>query len=63
MHRVAILAIDRVVALDLVIPAQVFTTAHTPSGEGLYDVAVCGERRGLAVSGIREGGEGDDLFR
>jgi transcriptional regulator GlxA family with amidase domain len=66
MHRVAVLALDRSGVLDLAIPAQVFGTAHSLDkapgelfGPSLYEVLVCGERRGLAVTG-----PGDlDLFR
>lgn len=66
MHRVAIVAVDHVASLDLAIPGQVFGTAHSQDkpagalfGTPLYDVAMCGERRGLTVSGLG----GVELFR
>ncbi|GAA1559117.1 AraC family transcriptional regulator [Kribbella sancticallisti] len=58
MHRVAVLALDRAAVLDLAIPGQVFGTARALEkepgeayGERLYEVMVCGERRGLGVRG------------
>ncbi|GIG70341.1 GlxA family transcriptional regulator [Phytomonospora endophytica] len=62
MHRVAILVVDRVVALDLAIPAQVFTTARA-DGARLYEVVVCGERRGLTVNSVEMDGGGVELYR
>jgi transcriptional regulator GlxA family with amidase domain len=66
MHRVAVLAVDRVSVLDLAIPGQVFGTARSLDrppgeqfGERLYEVLVCGERRGLRVKGPG----GFELFR
>ncbi|WP_026877648.1 GlxA family transcriptional regulator [Jiangella gansuensis] len=59
MHRVAVVAVDRVASLDLAIPGQVFGTAHSLDkppgalfGAPLYDVAVCGQRRGLTITGL-----------
>lgn len=59
MHRVAVLAIDRVGSLGLAIPGQVFGIAHgldkEPDalfGEPLYEVMICGENRGLTVMGV-----------
>lgn len=66
MHRVAVLAVDRSDVLDLAIPGQVFGTAHSLDkapgelfGPSLYEVIVCGERRGLTVTGPG----GFELFR
>ncbi|MEU4394237.1 helix-turn-helix domain-containing protein [Kribbella sp. NPDC023855] len=63
MHRVAVLAVDRVDSLDLAIPGEVFGSARsrgedpgTSYGDPLYDVIVCGERPGLVVTG-RDGRE------
>jgi transcriptional regulator GlxA family with amidase domain len=41
MHRVAVLALDHVVALDLGTPTQVFGAAGSAAGTPLYQVAVC----------------------
>ena len=43
MHRIAVLALDQVVAFDLAIPAQVF--GHEDERDR-YDLHVCGERPG-----------------
>ncbi len=43
MHRIAVLALDSVVAFDLAIPAQVF--GH-PDERDRYALSVCGERAG-----------------
>lgn len=41
-HRVAVLALDRVIPFDLGIPARVFTAAFQPgSGAPLYEVVTC----------------------
>ncbi|MDI1462767.1 helix-turn-helix domain-containing protein [Catellatospora sp. KI3] len=40
-HRIAVLAFDGVVALDLGIPTQVFHAATDPDGNRLYEVRVC----------------------
>ena len=40
-HRIAVLALDEVVGLDLGTPAQVFGAARTPAGARLYTVEVC----------------------
>ncbi|MGC9668113.1 GlxA family transcriptional regulator [Planosporangium sp. 12N6] len=40
-HRVAVLALDQVVAFDLGVPSQVFGAARTSSGERLYTVVTC----------------------
>ena len=40
-HRVAVLALDDVVAFDLGTPSQLFGAARTADGERLYDVLVC----------------------
>jgi transcriptional regulator GlxA family with amidase domain len=41
MHRVAVLALDHVVALDLGTPTQVFGAAGSAAGTPLYAVGVC----------------------
>lgn len=41
MHRVAVLALDHVVALDLGTPTQVFGAAGSAAGTRLYAVGVC----------------------
>jgi transcriptional regulator GlxA family with amidase domain len=51
MHRVAVVAANRVNSLDLAIPGQVFGTARSQGGDLLYDVIVCGEHPGLVVTG------------
>lgn len=58
MHRVAVLAVDQSDVLDLAIPGQVFGTARSLDkapgelfGPSLYEVIVCGERKGLTVTG------------
>lgn len=40
-HRVAVLALDGVIAFELGIPARIFETAKGPDGEPLYEVATC----------------------
>ncbi|MFI7606674.1 GlxA family transcriptional regulator [Micromonospora sp. NPDC049366] len=40
-HRIAVLALDDVVGLDLGTPAQVFSTARDAHGRSLYTVDVC----------------------
>jgi transcriptional regulator GlxA family with amidase domain len=40
-HRVAVLALDGVVAFDLGTPPQVFGAARRPDGDRLYQVLVC----------------------
>jgi transcriptional regulator GlxA family with amidase domain len=40
-HRVAVLALDRVMAFDLGVPTQVFGTARAADDSALYDVRVC----------------------
>ncbi|MGC1211583.1 MAG: AraC family transcriptional regulator, partial [Micromonospora sp.] len=40
-HRIAVLAVDQVVGLDLGTPAQVFGTARTGDQEQLYTVDTC----------------------
>ncbi|WP_430782291.1 GlxA family transcriptional regulator [Actinoplanes sp. G11-F43] len=44
MHRVAILALDGVVAFDLAIPCQVFAAARLADGTPAYDIRVCADR-------------------
>lgn len=40
-HRVAVLALEQVVAFDLGTPPQVFGAARAPGGRALYEVLVC----------------------
>ncbi|MEV7779719.1 helix-turn-helix domain-containing protein [Kitasatospora sp. NPDC088351] len=40
-HRVAVLALDQVVAFELGIPSRIFESAKDPAGEPLYRVATC----------------------
>src|SRR5690242_4938321 len=40
-HRVAVLALDGVMALDLGMPSQVFGCAADPTGRRLYEIRVC----------------------
>ncbi|HST39449.1 MAG TPA: helix-turn-helix domain-containing protein [Conexibacter sp.] len=40
-HRVAVLALDRVIPFDLGIAARVFGAAHDDAGAPLYEVATC----------------------
>ncbi|MEU3452820.1 helix-turn-helix domain-containing protein [Micromonospora sp. NPDC006766] len=40
-HRIAVLAVDQVVGLDLGTPSQVFGTARTEDGTSLYRVDAC----------------------
>ena len=42
MHRVAILALDSVIAFDLGIACEVFARAQLPDGTAAYSVLVCG---------------------
>src|SRR3569833_1354985 len=67
-HRVAVLALDAVVPLDLGIPAQVFGTYE----EAPYTVTLCAERPGpvatcagfhvVAQAGLEALGEADTLI-
>jgi transcriptional regulator GlxA family with amidase domain len=41
MHRVTVLAFDRVIPYEVSIPAGIFGEATRPDGEPLYEVAVC----------------------
>ncbi len=66
MHRVAVVVADRVKALELAIPGQVFGTAHSQDkpdgavfGAPLYEVVMCGERPDLVACGRG----GVELFR
>ncbi|MFC9324792.1 GlxA family transcriptional regulator [Kitasatospora sp. NPDC057015] len=40
-HRVAVLALDHVIAFELGIPARIFESAKAPDGTPLYRVATC----------------------
>ncbi|KAA2264955.1 helix-turn-helix domain-containing protein [Solihabitans fulvus] len=41
MHRVVVLALDRVYPFELGIPARIFGAARGPDGEQLYEVVTC----------------------
>jgi AraC family transcriptional activator FtrA len=45
-HRIAALCLERTVAFDLAIPAEVFTLAHDLEGRPLYEFQACGVRAG-----------------
>ena len=45
MHRLAVLALDRVIAFDLAIPCQVFGTARLSDGSPAYELTVCSPER------------------
>lgn len=51
MHRIAVLALDEAVVLDLAIPTQVFGLARLAGGERAYEIRVCGPRRATVCSG------------
>src|SRR5579871_806659 len=51
MHRVAVLALDQVVAFDLAIPCQVFGLARLADGSPGYQTRVCGPRSVTVTSG------------
>ncbi|WP_035798656.1 GlxA family transcriptional regulator [Kitasatospora mediocidica] len=41
LHRVAVLALDRVIAFELGIPSRIFGSATAPDGSPLYQVQTC----------------------
>ena len=51
MHRIAVLAIEGTIALDLAIPTQVFGLARLADGQRAYEIRVCGPRRATVCSG------------
>jgi transcriptional regulator GlxA family with amidase domain len=51
MHRVAVLALEGTIALDLAIPTQVFGLARLPDGQRAYEIRVCGPKRATVCSG------------
>src|SRR5215471_19521846 len=51
MQRIAVLALDEVIALDLAIPVQVFGQARLTDGHRAYEIRVCGPRRATVCSG------------
>jgi len=51
MHRIAVLALEGTIALDLAIPTQVFGQARLPDGQRAYEIRVCGPRRATVCSG------------
>jgi transcriptional regulator GlxA family with amidase domain len=53
MHRVAVLALDQVVAFDLAIPCQVFGLAQLADGSPCYQIRVCGPRSVTVTSGVQ----------
>lgn len=52
MHRVAVLALDQVIAFDLSIPCQVFGMAQLADGHPAYDVRVCAASTVTATNAI-----------
>src|SRR6266516_499131 len=40
-HRVAVLALPAVIAFDLGVPAQVFSSARSATGQRYYEVRTC----------------------
>ncbi len=50
MHRVAVLALDSVIAFDLGIACEVFSRAQLPDGTAAYSVLVCGARGSVRSS-------------
>lgn len=67
MHRVVALCLDGLVAFDLAIPAQAFTTAAAPDGTPLYDFSSCSpggeELRTTTGFGVRPAGDLGELKR
>lgn len=53
MHKIAVLAMDDVVPLDLGIAYQIFGFALRADGAALYDVKVCATRRSVMAGGFR----------
>jgi transcriptional regulator GlxA family with amidase domain len=53
MHRVTIVALDRVVAFDLAMPAEVFGRVRLASGKAGYQVRVCGVSRDVDAGAFR----------
>jgi len=51
MHRIAVLALDEAIALDLAIPTQVFGLARLADGQRAYEIRVCGPRRATVCAG------------
>ena len=52
MHKVAILVLDEVIALDMTIPLEVFTRARDRKGRPCYDVVVCGPTGKVSATGL-----------
>jgi transcriptional regulator GlxA family with amidase domain len=53
MHKVAILALDEMVLLDLTIPFEAFLNATDLKGKRCYDVMFCGPEKQIHASGIK----------
>ena len=51
MHRIAVLALDEAIALDLAILTQVFGLARLADGQRAYEIRVCGPRRATVCAG------------
>src|SRR5215472_8863085 len=51
MHRIAVLALEGAIALDLAIPIQVFGLARLPDGERAYEIRICGPKRATVGAG------------
>jgi len=53
MHRVAVVALDRLVPFDLATPCEVFAQVKLPSGGSAYRVRVCGVAREVDAGAFR----------
>jgi transcriptional regulator GlxA family with amidase domain len=53
MHKIAVLAFDGVVGVDLVLPAETFRQVRLPDGRPGYDVKICGVERSVKTSLFR----------
>lgn len=67
MHRVVVLCLDGLVAFDLAIPAQAFTTAAAHDGTPLYEFSSCSlggeELQTTTGFGVRPSGDLNELER
>jgi transcriptional regulator GlxA family with amidase domain len=53
MHRVVVVAFDRLVPFDLAMPCEVFAHVKLPSGSAAYRVRVCGVARDIDAGAFR----------
>jgi transcriptional regulator GlxA family with amidase domain len=53
MHRVAVVALDRVVPFDVCAPAGLFASVRRPDGRRAYRVRVCGTAREIDAGSFR----------